>query len=207
QDQQRLVVLGEQVVPRRRRLLGELPQRRVRAEPELHRQRLGGGGALDLQRAQLVEDDLDLVRDAGQPARLARQDQVLLLLGLEQQQVEQLLLAPEQRRQVLVVHALHRLPLIALSTGASARRPRASSRNPDTNGWTVHGSEEICRRRCDEVANPPRRTGVRPARALATDRPGPRTPNERRSAADVDALVTEHLPLAHFAVNAVASRI
>jgi len=48
---------------------------------------------------------------------------------------------------------------------------------------------------------------VRPARALATDRPGPRTPNERRSAADVDALVTEHLPLAHFAVNAVASRI
>ena len=48
---------------------------------------------------------------------------------------------------------------------------------------------------------------MRPARALATDRPGPRTPNERRSAADVDALVTEHLPLAHFAVNAVASRI
>jgi RNA polymerase sigma factor for flagellar operon FliA len=48
---------------------------------------------------------------------------------------------------------------------------------------------------------------VRPARALATDRPGPRTPNEQRSAADVDALVTEHLPLAHFAVNAVASRI
>jgi len=48
---------------------------------------------------------------------------------------------------------------------------------------------------------------VRPARALANDRPGPRTPNERRSAADVDALVTEHLPLAHFAVNAVASRI
>jgi RNA polymerase sigma factor for flagellar operon FliA len=48
---------------------------------------------------------------------------------------------------------------------------------------------------------------VRPARALATDRPGPRTPNERRTAADVDALVTEHLPLAHFAVNAVASRI
>ena len=48
---------------------------------------------------------------------------------------------------------------------------------------------------------------MRPARALATDRPGPRTPNERRSAADVDALVTEHVPLAHFAVNAVASRI
>jgi RNA polymerase sigma factor for flagellar operon FliA len=48
---------------------------------------------------------------------------------------------------------------------------------------------------------------VRPARALATDRPGSRPPNERRTAADVDALVTEHLPLAHFAVNAVASRI
>jgi RNA polymerase sigma factor for flagellar operon FliA len=48
---------------------------------------------------------------------------------------------------------------------------------------------------------------VRPARALATDRPGPRTPHERRTASDVDALVTEHLPLAHFAVNAVASRI
>jgi RNA polymerase sigma factor FliA len=55
---------------------------------------------------------------------------------------------------------------------------------------------------------------VRPARALATDRPGTRPPLERRTAPvptapqrDVDALVTEHLPLAHFAVNAVASRI
>jgi len=55
---------------------------------------------------------------------------------------------------------------------------------------------------------------VRPARALATDRPGSRPPHERRTASaaaatgrDVDALVTEHLPLAHFAVNAVASRI
>ncbi|MGY1808910.1 sigma-70 family RNA polymerase sigma factor [Blastococcus sp. SYSU D00669] len=52
---------------------------------------------------------------------------------------------------------------------------------------------------------------MRPARAFAPDRQrveaGPRPPAYRRSAADVDALVTEHLPLAHFAVNAVASRI
>jgi RNA polymerase sigma factor for flagellar operon FliA len=43
---------------------------------------------------------------------------------------------------------------------------------------------------------------VRPARAPAPDRPG-----TERSQRDVDALVTEHLPLAAFAVNAVASRI
>jgi RNA polymerase sigma factor for flagellar operon FliA len=43
---------------------------------------------------------------------------------------------------------------------------------------------------------------VRPARALATDRP-----RSERTPQDVDALVTEHLPLAAFAVNAVASRI
>ena len=55
---------------------------------------------------------------------------------------------------------------------------------------------------------------MRPARALAPERPGirpaqhPRTPLSPSAAArDVDALVTEHLPLAHFAVNAVASRI
>ena len=62
-----------------------------------------------------------------------------------------------------------------------------------------------------------------PARALATERPlrnrtlPDRTPSERtprvhqpvrgRSQEDVDALVTQHLPLAQFAVNAVASRI
>ncbi len=63
-----------------------------------------------------------------------------------------------------------------------------------------------------------------PARAVATERPfRERTASERsasgrspnpsraaapaRSAADVDALVTEHLPLAAFAVNAVAARI
>ena len=63
-----------------------------------------------------------------------------------------------------------------------------------------------------------------PARAVATERPvrvrpaaersaSGRTPNPSRgavpprSAADVDALVTEHLPLAAFAVNAVAARI
>ncbi len=48
---------------------------------------------------------------------------------------------------------------------------------------------------------------MRPARALVTERPGTRPPHDQRSARDVDALVTEHLPLAHFAVNAVASRI
>ncbi len=63
-----------------------------------------------------------------------------------------------------------------------------------------------------------------PARTVATERPQrERTPFERpaagriphpskspervRSQADVDALVTEHLPLAAFAVNAVAARI
>jgi RNA polymerase sigma factor for flagellar operon FliA len=43
---------------------------------------------------------------------------------------------------------------------------------------------------------------VRPASAPATDRPRIQRPQR-----DVDALVTEHLPLAAFAVNAVASRI
>jgi RNA polymerase sigma factor for flagellar operon FliA len=43
---------------------------------------------------------------------------------------------------------------------------------------------------------------VRPARALVTDRPRTDRPQQ-----DVDALVTDHLPLAAFAVNAVASRI
>jgi RNA polymerase sigma factor for flagellar operon FliA len=43
---------------------------------------------------------------------------------------------------------------------------------------------------------------VRPVRAPAPDRP-----RTQRSQQDVDALVTEHLPLAAFAVNAVASRI
>jgi RNA polymerase sigma factor for flagellar operon FliA len=43
---------------------------------------------------------------------------------------------------------------------------------------------------------------VRPARALVTDRP-----RSERSQQDVDALVTAHLPLAAFAVNAVAARI
>jgi RNA polymerase sigma factor for flagellar operon FliA len=64
---------------------------------------------------------------------------------------------------------------------------------------------------------------VSPARALATERPaqrpsGQRTLRERpepnrttatraRSQQEIDALVTEHLPLAAFAVNAVAARI
>jgi RNA polymerase sigma factor for flagellar operon FliA len=64
---------------------------------------------------------------------------------------------------------------------------------------------------------------VSPARALATERPlrnrnlpgaassrpAPRAPQPApvRTQRDVDALVTEHLPLAQFAVNAVASRI
>jgi RNA polymerase sigma factor for flagellar operon FliA len=66
---------------------------------------------------------------------------------------------------------------------------------------------------------------VSPARALAADRPlrerplrdrnqRERTPNARpqqsargRSQQEIDALVTEHLPLASFAVNAVAARI
>jgi RNA polymerase sigma factor FliA len=66
---------------------------------------------------------------------------------------------------------------------------------------------------------------VSPARALANERPSrERIPRERsgtsgrtphqsrpstptRSPADVDVLVTEHLPLASFAVNAVAARI
>ncbi len=69
---------------------------------------------------------------------------------------------------------------------------------------------------------------VRPARAPVTDRPlwkrpaSERTPHESlrdrtgghaaparsvRSQAEVDALVTEHLALASFAVNAVAARI
>jgi RNA polymerase sigma factor FliA len=48
---------------------------------------------------------------------------------------------------------------------------------------------------------------VRPARALVPDRPRTERPRTERSQHDVDALVTEHLPLAHFAVNAVASRI
>ena len=63
-----------------------------------------------------------------------------------------------------------------------------------------------------------------PARALAADRPlrerplrdrsqRDRHPNARpqsargRSQQEIDALVTEHLPLASFAVNAVAARI
>ncbi|MBN1091624.1 sigma-70 family RNA polymerase sigma factor [Blastococcus sp. TML/M2B] len=63
-----------------------------------------------------------------------------------------------------------------------------------------------------------------PARALASERPlrervprerpaagriphPSRNPGAQRSQADVDALVTEHLPLAAFAVNAVAARI
>ncbi len=62
-----------------------------------------------------------------------------------------------------------------------------------------------------------------PARALATERPlqrssAQRSPRERpepnrttstsaRSQQEIDALVTEHLPLAAFAVNAVAARI
>ena len=56
---------------------------------------------------------------------------------------------------------------------------------------------------------------MRPARALVTDRPRPeriqhelQPPRGIRSGdRDVDALVTEHLPLAAFAVNAVAARI
>ena len=62
-----------------------------------------------------------------------------------------------------------------------------------------------------------------PARALATERPSRNrtvpdplpsqratdraVPSRARSKAEIDSLVTEHLPLAQFAVNAVASRI
>ena len=72
---------------------------------------------------------------------------------------------------------------------------------------------------------PAEKKGVRPARASVTERPlwkrpgqeqnprkhapGGRAPSAAplRSQADVDALVTEHLALASFAVNAVAARI
>src|SRR3954447_9041003 len=110
EHEQRLVVLAEQVVPRRGGRLGDLPERRVGTESELHGNGLGRPGSLDLEGAELVEDDLDLVGDPRQPPGLARKDQVLLLLGLEQQQVQELLLPPQQRRQVLVVHVSTALP-------------------------------------------------------------------------------------------------
>jgi RNA polymerase sigma factor FliA len=74
-----------------------------------------------------------------------------------------------------------------------------------------------CAHRCAEKKN------VSPARALATERPLQRpsvqrsthersdpnrpTPTRPRSQQEIDGLVTEHLPLAAFAVNAVAARI
>ncbi len=81
----------------------------------------------------------------------------------------------------------------------------------------------MCRRRCDARSGPPRRRIVSPASALVNARPlrkpspGEQRPRERsqsgqqpprhRSQQQIDALVTEHLPLASFAVNAVAARI
>ena len=51
---------------------------------------------------------------------------------------------------------------------------------------------------------PSRGAGERPQPRTATERPtAPRVPRQ----SDVDALVTDHLPLAQFAVNAVAARI
>jgi RNA polymerase sigma factor for flagellar operon FliA len=82
----------------------------------------------------------------------------------------------------------------------------------------------MCRGRCDTCPGPPRSRNVT-ARALATERPTrdrpthERSPRDRtssgraphplrnRSQQEIDALVTEHLPLASFAVNAVAARI
>ena len=93
--------------------------------------RLGGRGALHLEGAQLVEDHLDLVGDARQPAGLAREDQVLLLLGLEQQQVQELLLPPQQRRQVLVVHVSTALPS-SRSVDPRAGRSRCSGGSSST---------------------------------------------------------------------------
>src|SRR3954465_8694498 len=55
----------------------------------------------------------------------------------------------------------------------------------------------MCRWRCRACLGPPSKGGVTAARP---------TVSERRPS-DVDALVTTHLPLAQFAVNAVASRI
>ena len=48
---------------------------------------------------------------------------------------------------------------------------------------------------------------MRPARAPVADHPRSAPLRTQRPEHDVDALVTKHLPLAHFAVNAVASRI
>jgi RNA polymerase sigma factor for flagellar operon FliA len=82
----------------------------------------------------------------------------------------------------------------------------------------------MCRGRCDARPGPPSSRNVT-ARALATERPlrdrplRERRPPERarpgraehplggRSQTEIDALVTDHLPLASFAVNAVAARI
>ena len=158
QHEQRLVVLGEQVVPRRRRGVGDLAQRRVGAQARVDGDRLGGGGPLDLEGAQLVEDHLDLVGDARQPPGLAGEDQVLLLLGLEQQQVQELLLPPQQCRQVLVVHVSTALPSCpsASRRAASRRRPggcfvdlpsaprRGASSRSDKS--TAQVDKEMCRR-------------------------------------------------------------
>jgi RNA polymerase sigma factor for flagellar operon FliA len=75
------------------------------------------------------------------------------------------------------------------------RNSRATSPD-DISGETFLPTTVRC------TLRPAEKNGVRPARALVTDRP----PSER-SQQDVDALVTEHLPLAAFAVNAVAARI
>ena len=209
-------------------------QRGVGPEAQPAGEGLGGRGPLHLEGAQLVEHHLDLVGDARQPAGLAREDQVLLLLGLEQEQVQQLLLPPEQRRQVLVVHVPTALPSPRRTRPFPGRRivrrpaigtvGGASSRSGELG---PQGGEEMCRGRCRSAHGPPRRRDVSPARALATERPLPEPdparpggairgadaptaahPGQRvRSQQDVDALVTEHLPLAQFAVNAVASRI
>ena len=140
---------------------------------------LGRGGALHLEGAQLVEHDLDLVRDARQPARLAGEDQVLLLLGLEQEQVEQLLLPPQQRRQVLVVHVPTALPSSAPSSAVAARcgfssschRHRRRGRSSRNARVRPRGGKDFCRRRCDGVPQPAEKNERETSPRPATDRP------------------------------------
>jgi hypothetical protein len=101
---ERVPVRLEQVVPGGGGVRGERLQRRPGLEAQLERDGVGLDGAAELGVADLVQDGLDLPGGVREPARASAGEHELLLLELEQQQLEQTALGPQDVGQLAQGH-------------------------------------------------------------------------------------------------------
>ncbi len=108
--QERLPVLDQDALPRRRGRLGQLPEAGAGREPEVDGDPAHLDGPLELGLADLLEDHLHFAGGAGQPTGAPGGQHELLLVELEQQQLEQMALSPQNGGNLSQTHAVLLVP-------------------------------------------------------------------------------------------------